>query len=422
MIIARQNPDYFRLLTPSPTLNSQNYNGKVSLGSENSIAWRCMSITTSFIKQSSYLPALVDLSTFAIMPGYDSYKAYFSDVSPLQQSHTWQDIRGGAPSAGQLDIEETGAKKIALQALREGGFHVDGLQVRFFHVREFSFPSKPLETAEEMSKLEQAKDTNQANEFLIKSSKLFVVLVGEQHVVTIHNEASPAIEAVKALASKGSKIEIQDIPIEIIRNSLTPLEQITTDIRRIISPMAEGASVAGLGPEDHFLLNRVEGGLNHIIGRLDESKAEVTTLESHSNPPNGVVKNQRRQSLLAEIDSRRVALQGVITTAKDAKSNYQSHTETKRAEAENRQAEELAESNRLKEAAEARKRRDEARWQILGGTAVPIGLGLAAIDAFNIATEPGLGLLGVSMTISALLLFFRNERVLWNRKRPDNFK
>jgi hypothetical protein len=320
-----------------------------------------------------------------------SYDVYVGQGAPSGPDHSWLDVTIDRPCSGPQEIQEADAVRIALEKLHEKGINLKAKDCEVLHGRDFSHdPTRPYE---------------------VDKTRITLVLAGPDHLVSIHDgESYGILRAHAKITADGLNSRPLNIARMILEESLEALPQIEFEFDRRVSPLLRKVSRELLSDDEYEDLTSVYLSVEYIRRRVSIMKSGIARAESLSlcqgAPPAQRSTGQEFDSLNNLFDSHEDTCKQISDAIEWA---WQRHSNLLK----KRAIEEQAEANRIQAKAEERKQGSDARWQVLGGISVPLGLGLALIQAFHLSSSVGIGVMVGASVISAALVYFRSDDFSW---------
>jgi hypothetical protein len=319
----------------------------------------------------------------------DTVSLYLAGKQDFFERPLWFDVELEYPPSGTHDYEEAEAIRIAQTQLASRGIEVEGERWRVLHCREFRFdPEHPYE---------------------VQRSKLYLVMVGEHYLVSLHDGSSRGIEVARSKLAQTNLISPLNIVQSVVEHSLESLTEVEVNFHRFIGLLLKKVPNQGLTPEELSAINSIMVALSYITRRLHLMGSLVLDrVEQLLGSPSSSDKHRDHH-----IDSLSSQLTSHIATCTQYLTFIGNIQDLNRAFLAAQLLHEQKEGNRLQALAEEHQRRQDARWQILGGVSVPYGLALGVIDAFNLPGWQRLGVLVCASAIATALLYFRNDGFSW---------
>lgn len=321
-------------------------------------------------------------------PELSSYDRYMGRVALEQPERFWLDVQ---VASGKQELEESAAVHLAMLKLAARGIQVAERDCEVLHVREFRYSeNKPFE---------------------VDKSKIMLILVGGKHLVSIHDGDSCGIrEAQAKMISEGFSPDPLNVARLIIERSLDALADVEIGFDRLVSPLLKKVTQDLLSEKEYEDLTSVYLAVEYIRRRISMMRSGVARSTSLSmgkvNRDQSVNWGPGLDSLLELLNSHEDTCKQI---SESIKWTWQLHSDL----IDKKLIEEQEEANRIQQSAEERKQRSDARWQLLGGISVPLGLGLAVIQSFQLSSPVGIGIMAATSVISAALVYFRNDDFSW---------
>lgn len=329
-----------------------------------------------------------------------SYDIYMGLQAPQRPANIWLDVRIDPSQPASKETQEADAVRIALEKLAEKGIILKPKDCEVLHGRDFHYdPGRPYEAAK---------------------SDIFLVLAGSHHLVSLHTGESTGIQgAQQKMTTEGFDQHPLNIARLILERSLDPLSQIEVEFDRHVSPLLRKVSHELLTDNEYENLTSIYVAVEHIRRRVSMMKSGVARSASLSLSEVG---SKTQASLGPGLDSLIELFNSHEDTCKQISEAIEWTWERHSNLLKKRAIEEQEKTNRIQAQAEERKERSDARWQVLGGVSVPLGLGLALIQSFHLSGGVGIGIMAASTLISAALVYFRNDDFSWlNPSRTDRW-
>jgi hypothetical protein len=317
-------------------------------------------------------------------------------------SQRWFDLRLEVSPSGTHQQEEDKAIEIASQHLVSQGVEVQRGDCTVLHCREFHpIPEEP---------------------FKVARSKLFLVIVSERYLVSLHDGPSWAVDKVREQLGETSAVHALDVARLVAERSLESLAEVEVNFHRALGGLVRKVPRDGLNRDETYALYSLYEAVAYITRRLQLMESLVV------HPAESLIRSGEYAAQQGHADFRAlsVRLNSHIATCTQQLSFIHTIRDINVDFVRSQQLQEQRESNRLQALAEEHQRQKDARWQMLGGVSVPVGLALSAIDAFNLSAFDGLGVLGSALVIAGSLVYFRNARFSWlldsRKDRSDSRK
>jgi hypothetical protein len=320
-----------------------------------------------------------------------SYDIYTGRRATTQPENVWLDVKVDRPSCGPQQIQEADAVRIALEKLGARGIVRTARDCEVLQGRDF------------------VHDPRHDNE--VEKTRITLVLVGLDHLVSIHDGESRGIQrAHEKLTSEGLNQHPLNIARLVLEESLAALPQIEFEFDRCVSPLLRKVSHELLSDTEYEKLTSIYQSVEYIRRRVSMMKSGVarsaslslTKVDRHIQETIG----PGLESLLEQFNSHEDTCKQISDAIEWT---WQRHSDRLK----KRSIEEQEEANRIQAKAEERKQASDARWQILGGISVPLGLGLALIQSFHLTAPVGLGVMAAASVLSAALVYFRSDDFSW---------
>ncbi len=289
------------------------------------------------------------------------------------------------------ETHEEDAIRIALEKLAEKGVVLIPQECEVLHGRDFHYdPERPYE---------------------VDKSDIFIVLAGPHHLVSLHNGESCGVHGARQrLTMEGFDPNPLNIARLILEKSLDPLSHIEIELDRCVSPLLKKVSHELLTDNEYETLTSIYVSVEHIRRRVSMMKSDVARSGSLSLNE-GASKCQHVFG--PGLDSLIELFNSHEDTCKQISDSIEWTWERHSNLLKKRAIEEQEKANHIQSQAEERKQRSDARWHVLGGISVPLGLGLALIQSFHLSGGVGLGVMAVASGLSAALVYFRNDDFSW---------
>lgn len=300
---------------------------------------------------------------------YDSTKVYLANA-PITHP-TWLDVKvNKLPPFSELSKETAKVREIALKQLAAEGIKLSNPDLRILSAREFS-------------NVGCASDQ-------VKSSKLFLVLVADTHLVTIHDGDGSAVAAVLRQHTSSS-FQPLTTALHILSETLKPLNDIQHKLTISVDSMRRGVANEWLTQGQCTTLGSFGRTCDYIKRQLESLKALIASETT----------NTQQLELYSQLQNNTDVSIGQFKILENAIKDIEQNHQTAQGRQEVAQQQE---ANRLKTIADERKRRSDAFWQGIGGVAIPITIGLSIVDSFNLPTVAGIGVVACSIMVSALFM------------------
>lgn len=330
------------------------------------------------------------------LPGWErpvlsSYDQYIGRRVSEQPENVWIDVELSAAHHSTHEVEEERAVQIALEKLRERGINIRAQDCEVLHGREFRY--------------------DQERPYEVDKSKILLVLAGKNHLVSIHDGSSCGINGAREkMMTEGFSADALNIARLILEKSLDTLPQVELGFDRCVAPLLKKVARETLSDPEYEQLASIYLAVEYIRRRVSMMRSGVARSASLSL---NKVDSTTQQTLGPGLDSLLELFNSHEDTCKQLsdsiKWTWQLHSDLLK----RRAIEEQDEANQIQALAEERKQRSDARWQLLGGISVPLGLGLAVIQSFQLSSGVGIGIMAVTSLVSAALVYFRNDDFSW---------
>ena len=180
---------------------------------------------------------------------------YMCTPKPKAPERLWLDVKVGNAPAGNFQQEDAVVRQIALEHLAEQGVSTVSGNLTVLHAREFHYS-------------EEAPDR-------IERSKLFIVLVGSSHLVSIHEGNSPAVETARSELPASGGFDPRKTGLEIALKTLGPVHSAGIDMDRHIGKICDSNGQNIFPPEDLASLQTCAKTVRYVIRKLEAFHTNV---------------------------------------------------------------------------------------------------------------------------------------------------
>lgn len=329
-----------------------------------------------------------------------SFDLYMGRQTIESAGNAWLDVRVEQLDPDSPKIQREDAVRIALEKLKDKGIALTPQDCEVLHGRDFQYdPNRPYD---------------------VEKSDIFLVLAGPHHLVSLHSGESHGVQgAQEKMVSDGFNSQPLHIARLILEKSLDPLCEIEVELDRRISSLLRKVSHELLTDQEYEALATMHVAVENIRRRVSMMKSGVARSATLSVNEGGA---GARQSSGTGLDSLIELFNSHEDTCKQISEAIEWIWDRHSSLLKKRVVEEQEKANLLQMQAEERKQRSDARWQVLGGVSVPLGLGLALIQSFHLSGGIAVGVMTAATALSAALVYFRNDDFSWlNLNRTDRW-